>query len=86
MSLPVTFRTAENYRTESVIFDVAEVNLPFNDIISRPALQQFMAVARYGYLVPYLVFMPKPSTHRMHDTGSLVPHIRSKVLTDNQKS
>jgi hypothetical protein len=34
----------------------------------------------------YPVFMPKPSTHRMHDPGSIVPHIRPKVLTDNQMS
>jgi hypothetical protein len=32
----------------------------------------------------YLDFMPKPSTHRMHDPGSTVPHIRPKVITDNQ--
>jgi hypothetical protein len=34
----------------------------------------------------YLVLVPKPSTHRMHDPGSIVPHIRSKVFTDNQMS
>jgi hypothetical protein len=34
----------------------------------------------------YLVFMPKPSTHRMPDPGSIVPHIRPKVSTDNQMS
>jgi hypothetical protein len=34
----------------------------------------------------YPVFMPKPSTHRMHDPGSIVPHIWPKVLTDNQMS
>jgi hypothetical protein len=32
----------------------------------------------------YPVFMSKPSTHYMHGPGSIVPHIRSKVLTDNQ--
>jgi hypothetical protein len=37
-------------------------------------------------LVSYPVFMPKPSTHRTHDPGSTVPHIRPKVLTDNQMS
>jgi hypothetical protein len=31
-------------------------------------------------------FMPKPSTHRMHDPGSIVPHIRQKVFTDNEMS
>jgi hypothetical protein len=35
-------------------------------------------------LLSYPVFMPKPSTHHMHDPGSIVPHIRSKVFTDNQ--
>jgi hypothetical protein len=36
--------------------------------------------------VSYPVFMPKPNTHRMHDTVSIVPHIRPKVSTDNQMS
>jgi hypothetical protein len=30
--------------------------------------------------------MPKPSTHRMHDPGSIVPHMQPKVSTDNQMS
>jgi hypothetical protein len=51
IALPVTFGTEENFRTENVQFDVAEVNLPFNAIIGRPALYQFMAIAHYGYLV-----------------------------------
>jgi hypothetical protein len=34
----------------------------------------------------YPVFMPKPSTHRMHDPGSNVPHIRPKEFTENQIS
>jgi hypothetical protein len=36
--------------------------------------------------VSYPVFMKKTSTHRMHDPGSIVPHIRLKVFTDNQMS
>jgi hypothetical protein len=51
ISLLVTFRTPKNYRTESVLFDVTEVNLPFNAIMGRPTLYQFMAVTHYGYLV-----------------------------------
>jgi hypothetical protein len=38
ISLLVTFGTAENFCTESVLFDVAEVSLPFNAILGRPAL------------------------------------------------
>jgi hypothetical protein len=51
ISLPVTFGTEENFRMESILFDIAEVSLPFNAILGRPALYQFMAVAHYGYLV-----------------------------------
>jgi hypothetical protein len=42
-------------------------------------------IKTFGDEVSYQVFMPKP-THHMHDPGSNVPHIRSKVLTDNQMS
>jgi hypothetical protein len=42
------FGAPENYRTKSVIFDVAEVNLPFNAIIDKLALYQFMAITHYG--------------------------------------
>jgi hypothetical protein len=34
----------------------------------------------------YSVFTPKSSTHRMHDSGSIIPHIRPKGFTDNQLS
>jgi hypothetical protein len=51
ITLPVTFGTEENFRMENVQFDIAEVNLPFNAIIGRPALYRFMAIAHYGYLV-----------------------------------
>jgi hypothetical protein len=58
ITLPVTFGTEENFCTENVQFDVAEVNLPFHAIIGRPALYRFMAIAHYGYLVPK---MPSPA-------------------------
>jgi hypothetical protein len=51
ISLPVTFGMEVNFRTENVQFEVAEVNLPFNAIIGRPALYRFMVVAHYGYMV-----------------------------------
>jgi hypothetical protein len=38
ISLPFTFGTPENYRTESVLFDIMEVNLPSNTIIGKPAM------------------------------------------------
>jgi hypothetical protein len=38
--------------------------------------------------LPFVIpsFYAKPSTHRMRDPGSIVPHIRPKMLTDNQMS
>jgi hypothetical protein len=51
ISLLVTFGMAKNFHTEGVLFDVAEVSLPFNAILGRPALYQFMVIAHYGYLV-----------------------------------
>ena len=59
IALPVMFGTDENFRTENVQFDVAEVNLPFNAIIGRPDLYRFMAIAHYGYLV---LKMPSPTS------------------------
>jgi hypothetical protein len=51
ISLPVTFGTPGNFCMESVLYDVTEVSLPFNAILGRPTLYQFMTVAHYGYLV-----------------------------------
>jgi hypothetical protein len=58
ISLPVTFGTSENFCMESVLFDVMEVSLPFNAILGKPTMYQFMAVAHYGYLV---LKMPSPN-------------------------
>jgi hypothetical protein len=58
IALLVTFGAEESFRTENVQFNVAEVNLPFNAIISRPTLYRFMAIAHYGYLV---LKMPSPA-------------------------
>jgi hypothetical protein len=58
IALPVTFETEENFHAENVVFDIAEVNLPFNAIIGRLALYRFMAISHYGYLV---LKMPTPT-------------------------
>jgi hypothetical protein len=43
-------------------------------------------MAQKTWQMSYPVFMPKSSTHCVHDPGSIVPHIWPKVLTDNQMS
>jgi hypothetical protein len=49
--LPVTFVTRDNYRTESLDFDVAYFALPYNAILGYPALARFMAATHHGFNV-----------------------------------
>jgi hypothetical protein len=49
VTLPVTSGARSNYRMESVLFNVAEIPLPYNGILGRPALAQFMVAAHYAY-------------------------------------
>ena len=41
ISLPVTFGGPENFRTEEIVFDIADTPLPYNGI--------FMAVSHFAY-------------------------------------
>jgi hypothetical protein len=50
--LPVTFgETRENYRTEYIMFEVADFKTSYHAILGRPAIAKFMAVPHYTYLV-----------------------------------
>jgi hypothetical protein len=49
--LPVTFGTRDNYRTETLDFDVAYIALPYNAILGYPALVRFMAAMHHGFNV-----------------------------------
>nr|BAB00646.1 unnamed protein product [Oryza sativa Japonica Group]BAB17742.1 GAG-POL precursor [Oryza sativa Japonica Group] len=46
IDLPVTFGGSANFRTERVNFDVADLSLPFNAVLGRPALVKFMAAMK----------------------------------------
>jgi hypothetical protein len=49
--LPVTFGTRENFRTESIQFEVADFETAYNAFLGRAALSKFMAIPHYAYLV-----------------------------------
>jgi hypothetical protein len=53
-------------------------------VVSKKMIEDDMN--RVEESVSYPIFMPKPSTHRMHYPGSNVPHIRPKGFTENQMS
>jgi hypothetical protein len=69
--------------------------LPYNDIVMINERHTVIELKTISYnpmclclslLLSYPVFIPKPSTHHMHDPGSIVPHIWPKGFTDNQMS
>ena len=49
ITLPVTFGGELNHRTARIVFDVAEIPLPYNGILGRPALAKFMVASHYAY-------------------------------------
>ncbi|CAO2192791.1 unnamed protein product [Urochloa humidicola] len=51
VTLPVTFGTPENFRTEYIKFEVADFDTFYQAILGRPALAKFMAIPHYVYLV-----------------------------------
>jgi hypothetical protein len=58
VSLPVTFGTKENFRTEYLSFEVADFKSSYHAILGRPMLARFMAISHYTYLV---LKMPAPN-------------------------
>ncbi len=57
--LPVTFGASrDNYRTEYIKFEVADIETSYHAILGRPAIAKFMAVPHYTYLV---LKMPSPA-------------------------
>jgi hypothetical protein len=58
ITLPVTFRTWENFRTEYMQFEVADFEITYNVFLGRLALTKFMAIPHYVDLV---LKMPGPN-------------------------
>ena len=51
VTLPVTFGTEQNVRTEYIKFEVADFESSYHAILGRPALAKFMVVPHYVYLL-----------------------------------
>jgi hypothetical protein len=51
ITLPVTFGTPTNYRTEFIQFEVADFETSYHAILGRPTLAKFMAIPHYLYLL-----------------------------------
>jgi hypothetical protein len=51
ITLPVTFRTQENFCTKNLQFEVADFETTYIAFLGRSALTKFMAIPHYAYLV-----------------------------------
>jgi len=51
LTLPATFGTEQNFRTEYIKFEVADFESSYHTILGRPTLAKFMAVPHYVYLL-----------------------------------
>jgi hypothetical protein len=56
--LPVTFGTMENFHTEYLTFEVADIRSSYHAILGRPMLTKFMAINHHTYLI---MEMPVPN-------------------------
>jgi hypothetical protein len=83
VSLPVTFGTRDNYRTESLDFDVAYIALPYNAILGYPALARFMAGTHHGFNVLKIPGANGTITVRCNEKDALrsVEHVYREAAT-----
>jgi hypothetical protein len=81
--LPVTFSTRDNYRTESLDFDVAYIALPYNAILGYPALARFMAATHHGFNVLKIPSANGTITMRCNKKDALcsVEHVYREAAT-----
>jgi hypothetical protein len=81
--LLVTFGTRDNYRTESLDFDVAYIALPYNAILGYPALAKFMAAMHHGFNVLKISGAHGTITVRCNEKDALrsVEHVYREAAT-----
>jgi hypothetical protein len=60
ITLPVSFDTPQNPRTECITFDVVNMHYPYNAIFRRVLLNTFEASVHSGYL-----YLKIPATFRV---------------------
>jgi hypothetical protein len=72
ITLPGTFGTQENFRTEYMQFEVANFKPAYNAFLGRLVLTKFMTIPHYAYLVlkmrgPNIVISIKGDVKRAYD-------------------
>jgi hypothetical protein len=90
ITLPVTFGTPDNYRTEFIKFEVANFESSYHAIFERPALAKFLAVPHYLYLLlkmlgPNGVLSFQYDLKRSYDCDAQAIKIASRVQADLER-
>jgi hypothetical protein len=81
--LPITFGTRDNYRIESLDFDIAYIALPYNAILGYPALARLMAATHHGFNVLKILGANSIITMRCNEKDALrfVEHVYREAAT-----
>jgi hypothetical protein len=81
--LPITFGTRDNYRTESLDFDVTYIALPYNAILGYLALARFMEAMHHGINVLKIPGANGTTTVRCNEKDALrsVEHVYHEAAT-----
>jgi hypothetical protein len=81
--VPVTFGTRDNYRTESLNFDIAYITLPYNAILGYPALARFMVATHQGFNILKIPGTKDMITVRCNEKDALrsVEHVYHEAAT-----
>jgi hypothetical protein len=81
--LPVTLGTRDNYRIESLDFDVAYIALPYNAILGYPALARFMVEMHHGFNILKIPSANGTITMRCNEKDALrsVEHVYHEAAT-----
>jgi hypothetical protein len=67
ISLPLTFRTQENFCTKNLQFEVANFKTAYNVFLGRSALTKFMTIPHYAYSAPHGVISIRGGIKRAYD-------------------
>jgi hypothetical protein len=81
--LTITFGTRDNYRTESLDFDVAYIALPYNAILGYPALARFMAAMHHSFNILKIPSTNGTITMRCNEKDTLrsIEHVYREAAT-----
>ena len=60
ITMSVTFGFINNTRTEQVVFDIVDMEYPYNAIIGRGTLNAFEAILHPAYLCMKALRVPRP--------------------------